>query len=132
MKTLIKSLLIAFTVSLVTISASQAEANPGKNTSTVATYKTGIYTTLDGKLQIALDKETNGAVDIKLKSADGELLFVQHLNKKENKARIRLTMSELQDGTYQVEVTNGVDTTTHSVTISTQQASTPGRLVAIN
>jgi uncharacterized membrane protein YkoI len=57
----------------------------------VAAYKTGIYTTIEGKLNIALDKETGGAVDIRLKKADGKVLYSEHLGKNEKTAyRVRL------------------------------------------
>ncbi len=132
MKTLIKPLLVAFSLMVVSLSASFATINPGSHPATVAPYKTGIYSTVAGKLNIALDKEVGGAVDVKLKSADGRVLFVQHVGKNEKAARIRLNMDDLQDGEYQVEVTNGAQTTVHNVTLSTPQPSTPSRLVAIN
>jgi hypothetical protein len=132
MKTFFKPLLLSFTLSLVTLSATLADSNPGHRTATAATFKTGIYGTVEGKLQIALEKETGGAVDIKLKNRDGRVFFSQHLGKKEKAARLRLNLSELPDGEYQLEVTNGVDVTTHNVQLSTKQPSVPNRLVAIN
>ena len=90
MKTLLKPLLLSFTLSLVTLSATLADRNPGNRTSTAATFKTGIYTTAEGKLQIGLEKETGGAVDIKLKNADGKVFFTQHLSKKERAVRLRV------------------------------------------
>ncbi|MFD2572206.1 T9SS type A sorting domain-containing protein [Spirosoma soli] len=132
MKTFIKSLLVAFTLGVVTFSTSSAAINPGSRPTAAATYKTGIFSTADGKLQIALDKEKTGPVDIKLKNAEGKVLYAQHLGKKEQTARLRLNLSDLPDGAYQIEITNGVDTTTHKLTLSTNQPSTPSRLVAIN
>ena len=132
MKTLINPLVIAFSLTIATFSASFADTNPGGRPATVASYKTGMYTTAEGKLQIALDKEATGAVDIQLVNADGKVLFAQRVAKKEKIARLRLTLSDLPDGAYQVQVSNGVDMTTHSVTLSTNQPSTPSRLVAIN
>ncbi|RYF69245.1 MAG: hypothetical protein EOO39_17940 [Cytophagaceae bacterium] len=132
MKALINPLVIALVLTISTVSASFADANPGRRPAQVASYKTGMYTTAEGKLQIALDKDATGAVDIQLVNADGKVLFVQRVAKKETMARLRLTVSDLPDGSYQVRVSNGVDTTTHSVTLSTNQPSAPSRLVAIN
>ena len=135
MKTLIKSLALAFSLAVVTSAASFAnttEANPIGRKSTVASYKTGIYTTAAGKLTIGLDKETGGSVDIRLKGIDGNVLYTKHLRKNEKTCRVRLNLSELEDGIYQLEITNGVETTTQNVTISTNQPSTPSRLIAIN
>ncbi len=131
MKTLIKSLAFALSLAAVTSSVTFAETNPGGKTKVVATYKTGIYMTQSGKLSIALDKEKGGTVSISLKGADGQLLYIQHLGKNDQTYRTRLNLNQLEDGVYQVEITNGVETTTQSVTISTQQPATPNRLVSI-
>ncbi len=131
MKTLIKSLALALTLGFVTSVASFADANPGSRPSAVASYQSGIYTSVDGKLNICLDKQKGGAVDIQLKSTDGKILYSQHLGKNERKYRTRLNLDELPDGVYQVEITNGVETTKHNVTLSTHQPEAPSRLVAI-
>ena len=132
MKNLIKPLLVVFSLSFLTLSAVLAETNPIGRPKAVASYKTGIYSTLEGKLNIALDKETTGTVDIRLTSITGKVLFSQRITKNEKASRIRLDMSELPDGAYQVEITNGVESTIHNVTISTKQPSSTSRLVAIN
>ena len=132
MKALINPLVIALTLTIATASASFATANPGGRPATVASYKTGMYTTAAGKLQIAVDKEATGIVDIQLVNAEGNVLFSQRVAKKETVARLRLTLSDLPDGAYQVRVSNGVDVTNHSVTLSTNQPSVSSRLVAIN
>ncbi|AKD57030.1 T9SS type A sorting domain-containing protein [Spirosoma radiotolerans] len=132
MKALINPLVIAFALTLATFSASLANTNPGGRPAPVASYKTGMYTTAEGKLQIAVDKEATGVVDIQLVNAAGKVLFTQRVAKKETIARLRLTLSDLPDGAYQVQMSNGVEVTTYSVTLSTNQPSAPSRLVAIN
>jgi len=132
MKALINPLVIALTLTIATFSASFADTNPGGRPAKVASYKTGMYTTTEGKLQIAVDKEATGAVDIQLVNATGKVLFTQRVAKKETVARLRLTVSDLPDGDYKVQMSNGVVETTYSVTLSTNQPSSPSRLVAIN
>ncbi|WP_420150950.1 T9SS type A sorting domain-containing protein [Spirosoma sp.] len=131
MKTLIKSLAIAFSLGIVTSAATFSEAKPIVRPAAVAAYKTGIYTTVDGRLSIALDKQTGGAVDIKMTNDAGKVMYSERLGKNESKYRIKLDMSQLPDGVYQVEITNGAETTIRTVTLSTEQPSNPGRLVAI-
>jgi hypothetical protein len=131
MKTLIKSFALALSLGIVTSAASFAEANPGGRPAMAAAYKSGVYTTINGKLNIALDKQTGGAIDVTLKNAGGEVVYSQHVGKNESKYRTRLNLSELPDGVYQVEITNGVETTTHTVTLSTQQPETPSRVIAL-
>lgn len=132
MKTLIKSLALALTLGFITSAATFAETNPGVRPTVVASYQSGIYTTINGKLRISLDKQTGGTVDVRLKNAGGAVLYSQHLGKNDSKYRTLLNMNELPDGNYQVEITNGVDTTTHTVTIATQTPTTPNRLIALN
>ncbi|MBD2757003.1 T9SS type A sorting domain-containing protein [Spirosoma validum] len=132
MKTLIKSLALALTVSFATSAATFANPNPGGRTAAVASYQSSVYTTINGKLSIALDKQTVGAVDVRLKNDKGDVLYSQHLGKKESQYRTRLNLSELPDGAYEVEITNGVDKTTHKLTLSTKTPTTPSRLVAMN
>lgn len=90
----------------------------------VASYKTGIYTSETGKLNIAINKETGGSVAVRLSSADGRVLYSQHLGKNDQAFRTKLNLNEL-------EITNGVDTTTQNVAISTSQPSTASRVIAI-
>lgn len=135
MKTLIKSLVLALSLGFVTSAASFAtptNVNPIGRPSGVASYKTGIYTTVAGKLTIALDKATGGRVDIRLVDAKGKALYTQHLGKNEHGCRVRLNLSDLEDGVYTLEITNGVETTTQNVTIATQQPTLANRIIAIN
>ncbi len=133
MKTLIKPLLVAFSLLFVNVIATQAEvAKPGRRPTSVAPYQSGIFTTRDGKVQIALDKPTGGRVSIQLVNEAGQPVFTQQVGKKQTQARLRLDVSTLPDGDYQLVITNGVDTTTHALKMTTQSPSAPTRLVAVN
>lgn len=132
MKTLIKSLALALSLAVVTAAASFAETNPVGRPAAAASYKTGVYSTVAGKLNIALDKATGGAVDIRLKDTSGKVLYAQHVGKNEHSCRLRLNLNDLEDGVYQLEITNGVETTSQNVTLSTKQPSVPNRIVSIN
>ena len=133
MKTLIKSLALALSLGVVTPAVTSfANANPGGNPKVAATFKTGIYTTTSGKLQIALDKETGGPVDIRLVNTDGSVLYSQHLGKNDQTFRARLNLNDLPDGNYKLEITNGVDKTQHTVTVATKLPAAPERAIALN
>lgn len=129
MKTLIKPLCFALSLSLVACTASLAQVGTTPKTTGVATYESGIYTSANGKLNIALNKQVGGPVDIRLKAADGTVLYSHHLGKNDRQCRTRLNLSELEDGTYQVEITNGVETTRQTVTLATKQPAAPERIV---
>ncbi|MDB5242414.1 MAG: hypothetical protein JWP57_3039 [Spirosoma sp.] len=125
MKTLAKSLFLALSLSLVAISISSAK--PGRPA--VSTFKTGIYTSVSGKLHIALDKQSGGPVDIRLKSSTGDLLYNRHLGKNETTLRTRLNLDNLTDGDYVLEITNGIEKTSQTITIKTEQPTSFGRII---
>ncbi|MFC5409258.1 T9SS type A sorting domain-containing protein [Larkinella bovis] len=133
MKTLVKSLLVAFTLTFVGFTAAQAEINnPAGRPKKAAAFQSGMFTTAEGKLQIAVNKEVGGWVTVRLTNATGKTFFVQEITKKRSTARMRLDVSNLPDGVYQVEVSNGQETTTQTLTLNTQQPSTPARFMAIH
>lgn len=132
MKSLIKPFLFALSLSIVAFTTSFSEANPIGRPTSAATYKTGIYTTAAGKLNIALDKQTGGSVDIQLKSSDGTVLYTKHLSKNERIYRTRLNLNDLEDGVYYVEITNGVETTRQSIKLSTSHPTTPERTIVMD
>ncbi len=131
MKTIIKSLFFALSVSVLTSFAALGEGNP-ERPATAASFKSGVYTTTQGKLSIALDKQTGGTVDVRLKNSEGAIVYSKRLSKNESTCRMRLDMSELPDGAYQLEITNGVEMTKQNVTLSTKKPTMPSRLVAVN
>ncbi|WP_133299908.1 hypothetical protein [Larkinella punicea] len=72
MKTLIKSLLVAFTLTAVTFSASIAESHkPIGKPKNAAAFKSSMYTNNEGKVQIAIKKQTGGTVEVRLTNARG-------------------------------------------------------------
>lgn len=129
MKTLIASLALSASLAFTNPAASFGNNGPGNQPTTVATYKTGIYPLTGGRLNIALDKETGGPVDIHLKDSNGNVLYRQHLGKHERTYRVRLNLSDLSDGTYQLEITNGVNTTQQTVTLTTQPSVTSTQII---
>ncbi|QJW91315.1 hypothetical protein HNV11_19000 [Spirosoma taeanense] len=131
MKTLIKPLLIALSLGFTTSAASFAETKPILRPAAAASYKVGMYPAVDGKFVVLLDKQQGGHVDIQLKSDDGTVLYTEHLGKKQMKSRRKLNLNDLEDGLYTIEVTNGVETTRQTVTISTRVA-TSGRTISLN
>lgn len=133
MKTLIKSLAFAVTLAFATTSATLADDITTRTNSTAATssFKVGIYTAVDGKLVVMLDKQPGSYVDIHLKNAKGQSAFLQRVGKKDLKTRMKLNLNALEDGDYTVLISNGTETTTHQLTLSTPQPSTPARSIQV-
>lgn len=127
MKFLVKPLLFALSLGLF---ASTVEAKPTRPT-TVATFQTGMYTTIDGKLHIALDKQKGGAIDIRLTNQEGMVVYSQHVGKNKSQYRAKFDLSNLPDGTYKVDVSNGQETTTYALSLATPAQVTPSRVITV-
>lgn len=134
MKTFIKSLVIAVlfgAVSSTTLSAQTLDRAP-KESASAATYEVGTYSSNDGtKLNVAVDKQAGSRVDIRLKDATGKVLFMELLGKKEEKYRAVLNISDLENGSYQLVISNGVSTVVRTVTVLTKNATESVRTVAL-
>ncbi|GAB3315756.1 hypothetical protein GCM10027299_05130 [Larkinella ripae] len=133
MKTAIKSLLVAFAFTMTSFSVAQADVyKPLSRTKKAAAFQSSLYTTQEGKLQIAVNKEMGNTVQIRLVNAAGKEFFVQQIGKHQQAARLRLDVSNLPDGNYQVVISNGVETTTQQLTLATQPPVAAPRFVAVN
>lgn len=69
---------------------------------------------------------------VSLKTADGKVLAKQSVSKKEGNFRFQFDLSELQDGSYSVEVSSGNDVTVYPVTLATQPAQVSTRVLTLN
>jgi hypothetical protein len=132
MKTILTSLFVAAAFTVTSFSGALADNGPARKPAQVAAYQSGMYTTAEGKLNIALDKQTGGALDVRLLDQSGKAIYNQYIGKRETTVRMRLDLSNLPDGAYQVVISNGKDVTTHAVTIATKPVATSARLVALN
>lgn len=128
MKTIFNTLLVALTLTAVSFNAANADTKEPKK---AAAYQSSMYTTTEGKLQIAVKKETTSPVLVQLLDQKSTAVFAQQISKRQNAARFRLDVSNLPDGVYQIAISNGVETTTKEVTLSTQKPVAAPRLVAV-
>jgi len=117
MKTLITTLALALSLATVTIAA---DTNAIDRPTKVARYESGIYTTVAGKLHVSVDKQIGGIVAVSFKDANGTVLFTRQIAKKDTQFRTRFDLSQLTDGTYELELTNGVDVTRQTIVIATK------------
>lgn len=132
MKTLAHSLFFSLTFAAALSTSSISDAKPIGRPAATAAYQTGIYVANDNKLHIALDKQVGGYVSVRLKDANGGVLYDQHLGKRAQQYRTKLNLNGLPDGTYRLEITNGVETKSQTVTIATKRAVVAQRLVQAN
>ena len=133
MKTLAHNLLIALSFSAVTAFTSvQASAGVPKQPQHPAAYQTSIYGSADGtKLNVAVDKQTGGRVSVRLVDTKGAVLFEHAISNSQEKYRGRLVIGDLPSGMYQLEISNGAETTIRTVQISTVVPVSETRSIAL-
>lgn len=129
MKTLAHSFLFSLTFAAALSTGSFSEAKPIDRPTEAATYQAGVYVASDSKLHVAVDKHAGGHVTLRLRDTKGALLYDDYLGKKAYKYRTKLNLENLPDGTYQLEVSNGVETKSQTVTIATQRTALSARLI---
>ncbi|GAB3284706.1 hypothetical protein GCM10027347_61740 [Larkinella harenae] len=128
MKALFNTLLLALTLTATTFNA--ATANP-KEPKKAAAFQSAMYTTTEGKLQVAVQKETTSPLLVQLLDQKGNAVFSQKIGKRQDAVRYRFDVSNLPDGVYQVTISNGVETTSKEITLATKQVEAMPRLVAV-
>ncbi|GAA4406272.1 hypothetical protein GCM10023187_25550 [Nibrella viscosa] len=130
MKTLIKTLVLALTLSAV---SQVASANPAGEKKTATSYKAAIFPAANATtLNVIVEKEMGYRVQISVKNALGTVLHTEYLTKKEGKFWSKLNLAELPNGTYRVEVSNGAETTAKEFTISSIAPATVSRTIALH
>lgn len=131
MKLLKNQIFATLTLSLITVSASIAQGYSASRPPMGAAYKTGVYTNASGKLCIGLDKEAGGTVRVTL-STNRVGLYDYVVGKKETTNRSCLNLNNLPDGAYDLKITNGVETTWHTIRLSSRPPMTHNRLIVVN
>lgn len=131
MKTITKTLALALTAAV--LSFSTVSAKPIIRPTAPAAYKVGMYfSEKTTTLNVMVEKQSGNSVTIRVKNNEGQTLATQNVKGKGERYWSKFNLSELADGTYQVEITNGQDVTVKEVKLSTQNASETGRTIAVN
>ncbi|GAA4396471.1 hypothetical protein GCM10023187_04640 [Nibrella viscosa] len=127
MKTFVKTFALALSLSAVSLVAS---ANGGKENASPTSYKSAVFASAT-TLNVMVEKEMGGRVEIRLKDAGGRVLHTNYLQKKDGKFWSKFDLSNLADGTYRVEITNGAESTVKDITLSTQSPVNVNRTIAM-
>ena len=135
MKTFAHCLFAALLLSTATF-ASTATTTPvtsANPTVTTDSYKVAIFpAAAPSKLNVYVERNPGQMMVVSLKSATGKVLGRQVVNKKQGTFHFQFDLSELQDGTYSVELSSGKDVTIYPITLATQQAQLSTRQITLN
>ncbi|WP_109677808.1 hypothetical protein [Dyadobacter jejuensis] len=80
--------------------------------------ESGIYTTLDGKVKIMVEKQlTEAPTHLLLKNDEGAILYRETIKKSYDRFGKTLNLSELEMGSYQIEISSKGITKNHTFEI---------------
>ncbi len=135
MKTFAHTLFAALLLSTATF-ASTVTTTPATSvnpTVTTDSYKVAIFpAAAPSKLNVYVERNPGQMMYVSLKGATGKVLGKQVVSKKQGNFHFQFDLSDLQDGTYSVEVLSGKDVTVYPVTLATQQAQASTRQITLN
>lgn len=98
----------------------------------LAHFEMGAYVAKDGtKLNVNIDKQLGGPVAIQLRDTKGTVYFERTLNAVESSVRLRLDLTELGDGDYQLKVSNGLEIVVRDLKITTQNPAVVTRTINV-
>lgn len=118
MKNSIKTIAIAFALFATTFAANAGE----KETTKVAGFNTGVYTTKAGKVNVLIEKASQDAATvILLKNEKGETVYRETVGKSQQKFGRSLNLDELEAGKYELKVISNGETQTKTFQLSEQK-----------
>ncbi|UFH55670.1 hypothetical protein [Spirosoma sp. KNUC1025] len=134
MKTFAHSLLTALLLSTATFASTAATTPTAANpTVTTSSYKVAVFpSATPSRLNVFVERTPGQSMVVSLKSTEGKVLGKQLISKKQGNFRFQFDMSELQDGTYTVELSSGNDVTVYPVTLASQPIQVSTRTISIN
>ncbi|GAB3921318.1 hypothetical protein [Larkinella terrae] len=131
MKSLFASALIALTLGASTVSFAN---DPNVGTEKIATFQSVVYPVINSaKIRVNVNKAKGSRIHVTLKNEAGETLATEQLNKSTESSAIRFDLGQLEDGNYQVEVSDGLNKQVKEVKLhTTAPAVATERHIAMN
>ncbi|WP_071501346.1 hypothetical protein [Arsenicibacter rosenii] len=120
MKTFATSLMIALSLGFATV-ASADDNRSAATTATSNSYRTAIYASpySPSTLRVNVEKQAGKALVINIKDKQNNVLASQYITKKSGTFSAKFDLSQLEDGTYHVEVISDNEVTAKSITLKT-------------
>jgi len=115
MEKYVKNFALALVAGLFTFSAVSATELPEGKTFDVGMYR--VVNTM--KINVMIAKEQGNWVEIRLKNADNETIYVEVVNRKTKQFAKKFDLEGLEDGKYRFEITNGKETIVKEINLQT-------------
>lgn len=117
MKTLFACVLIALTFRTASVALADG---PKDAVEAKSSFQSAVYPVANSlKVSVTVTKPKESSVNVRLLNQAGETLTVLKLGKDNESSTIRFDLSDLEDGTYRVEISNGFKTAVKTVTLQT-------------
>lgn len=130
MKTLVKT--FAVVALLITTSLARAEDNNADPKKTMS-FEIGLFQSKNSmKMNVIIEKTADKDLIVRLRDSKGEILVTEHVNKKDTSYHAKYDMSELVDGKYTFEFTQGRDKMVKEVNLVTTKPTEINRQITLN
>lgn len=95
-------------------------------------FEASAYVTANNQIRVAVEKTPTVPVVILLRDKGNEILFRQSIGKKESRYAVKLDVSELADGHYELEIKSSEGSIRKHLNVETAPIHWTKRLVAVN
>lgn len=120
MKTFIKSIACALALTTTAAFAHPTEEKTSNNRPE-ATFESSAFVTADANVRVAIKKNGSQKVYLTLKNKEGQVLFAETIGKKSMTYAAKINVSDLNDGTYQLEITSGQNRVVKQLNLSSKK-----------
>lgn len=129
MKKVFASLALAFLVSFASFAGDDSKPVDSKK----AAVQTAVYPSASARLNVIVDNATDRSVTVRVLNEKGAMLAEQTIGKSKKPTISRFDLSQLTDGVYQVEISNGDSREVKQIKLQTSQPTQEvTRNIAIN
>ena len=94
-------------------------------------FDASAYVTVNNQIRLAVQKTTEVPVVVLLRNKNNEVLYRQNISKKEARYAVKLDVSELANGQYELEIKSNEGSIRKQLTLSNQPVQPTTRTVAM-
>jgi hypothetical protein len=130
MFTVMTQFISAVLISATTLTNPTTLDNPTKPKAALS-FETSAFVTVNNQIRVAVNKTADVPVSVILRDNKNNVLFERTVGKKELQYAVKLTVDELADGDYELEVKSCEGSIRKQLTLGTKPLKTSSRIVAM-
>ncbi|MBD2755734.1 hypothetical protein IC230_22715 [Spirosoma sp. BT704] len=94
-------------------------------------FDASAYVTVNNQVRLAVEKTSDVPVVVLLRNKDNQVLFHQNISRKDAKYAVKLDVSELANGEYELEVKSSEGSIRKQLNLSNQAVVQPRRTITL-